>query len=228
MYSLEEQLMLVRKDGRSIRFIKDSSKEIQLEAIRESDYNLCIFRYCIDFEIKDFKDDFSERNIKMIKKDKIIALGIDDPILQMTKQVEDKSLIQSIKNLSKEMQLEAIKQNGHFIQWVDNPSKEMQLEAIKNSGYNIRFIENPSEEMQLEAIRESKFVLRYIKNPSKKVQLKAIKYNAVFIKLIDNPSLEIQLEAVKNSNYYPKIFQYCPDFKIEDFRDEILVKGLLG
>ena len=49
-----------------------------------------------------------------------------------------------INSMSREEQLEAVKQDGYLIQYIDNPTEEMKLIAIKQNGYSIKFIENPT------------------------------------------------------------------------------------
>lgn len=43
-------------------------------------------------------------------------------------------LINLIDNLSEELQIQAVKQNGSLIKHIDNPSEAIQLEADKQKG----------------------------------------------------------------------------------------------
>jgi len=76
--------------------------------------------------------------------------------------------------LAEDVQLAAVKQNGHVIQYIDNPSEELQIEAVKENAYAIQYIKNPSEQVQLEAVKEDGYAIDYIKNPSEAVQLAAV------------------------------------------------------
>jgi hypothetical protein len=76
-----------------------------------------------------------------------------------------------IKNPSVEVQMAAVKQNGHAIQFIKNPSVEVQMEAVRQNGYAIRHIKNPSVEAQMEAVKQHGNAIRHIKNPSVEVQM---------------------------------------------------------
>ena len=82
--------------------------------------------------------------------------------------------------------------------------------------------------MQLKAVKENGYAIKYIINPTEKVQLKAIKRNLFSIQYIRNPSKEAQKLAIINSEYHSEIFEFCPDFDEKDFKDEILLKRMLG
>ena len=103
------------------------------------------------------------------------------------------------KNLNKECQLEAVKQNGFTIKYIENPDKEVQLEAVKQNEYAINYIKNPDKDVQLEAVKQNKFVIYNITNPDKDVQLEAVKQDAFTIMYIKNPDKDVQLEAVKQN-----------------------------
>ena len=42
-------------------------------------------------------------------------------------------------------------------------SEEMQIEAVKEDGYNIRFIDNPSEKVKLEAVKQCPSIINDLK-----------------------------------------------------------------
>ena len=70
------------------------------------------------------------------------------------------SLLEQNWNPSIEIQLEAVRQNGHAIKYIKNPSLEVQLEAVKEHGNAIKHIENPTLEVLLESkINEPKRLL---------------------------------------------------------------------
>jgi hypothetical protein len=114
----------------------------------------------------------------------------------------------------KDLQLEAVKQDGLSIQYIKNPSKAVQLEAVKENGDAIDFIKNPIEEVQLEAVKQKGYAIEFISNPSEEVQLEAFKKNSRSIQYISNPSKVVLKEAVKK--YGHTIVQFlCKTIQID-------------
>ena len=87
--------------------------------------------------------------------------------------------IKFIKNPTKQVCLEAVKQDGCAIQYIKNPTKEMCLEAINDYGQSIQFIKNPTEEMYLEAVKQEGGSIQYIskKNQSFDIVQAFFNYN---------------------------------------------------
>lgn len=50
-----------------------------------------------------------------------------------------------------------------FFYYIRNPTKQVCLEAVKQDGNSIRYIKNPSEDICLEAVKENYKVIKYIK-----------------------------------------------------------------
>ena len=142
--------------------------------------------------------DKSDDDSKMATSDLKIVKELeitDDMLLDIVKQ--DGYAIDYIVNPSEKAQLEAVKQNGYAIDWIDNPSEKVQLEAVKQDGYAIYFIDNPSEEVQLEAVKQNGCAIKYIDNSSEQVKLEAVKESGYAIQFICNPSEEMKSEAIK-------------------------------
>ncbi len=59
--------------------------------------------------------------------------------------------------------------NVNFQKNINKLSKQEQLEIIKNDPYPIRYIKNPTIQIQLEAINYDPYTIRFIKNPKLKV-----------------------------------------------------------
>lgn len=110
--------------------------------------------------------------------------------------------IEYIKNPTKNVCLEAVKNNALAIKYIKNPTEKIYLEAIKNNGYVIKYINAPTEEMYLEAVKKNGSAIEYIKAPTEKICLEAIKNNGLAIKYIDNPTEKMCLEAIKEGGYF--------------------------
>jgi hypothetical protein len=89
-------------------------------------------------------------------------------------KVESDEILKHIKKHSlEELQIAAVKKNGHAIQHIKNPSESVQLAAVEQDGYAIQYIKNPSESVQLAAVKQNGYAIQLIKNPSESVQLAA-------------------------------------------------------
>ena len=101
------------------------------------------------------------------------------------------------EELSVELQLAAMKQDGMLVRYIANPSREVQLAAVTQDGFAIQYIEEPSLDVQLAAVRQNGLAIQYIKEPSRQVQLVAVTQDGFAIQYIEEPSLDVQLAAVK-------------------------------
>jgi len=111
------------------------------------------------------------------------------------------------ENPSEDLQLAAVKQDGHAIYYIKNPSEDLQLAAVKQDGHAIYYIKNPSEDLQLAAVKQDGHAIRYIIEkgiePSERVQFAAVQENWRAIGDIKNPTpkvkkLAAELEAKEN------------------------------
>lgn len=132
--SEEEQLEAVKRNGFSIKYIKNPSEEVQLEAVKYGTYT-----------IKYIKNPSERVQIESVKRNgcSIQYINNRSEEVQLEAVKQDGHSIQFIKNPSKRLQLEAVKQNGNSIQYINTPSKEVQLEAVKHDAYDLKYINNP-------------------------------------------------------------------------------------
>lgn len=77
------------------------------------------------------------------------------------KQIEDNIILEKLIN--NEINFSDLSEH-----YLPEP-EEVQLAAVKQDGHNIKYINNPSEEVQLTAVKQDKFAIGHIKNPSEKV-----------------------------------------------------------
>ena len=189
--TLEEQLVAVKQDPTSIRFIKNPSEEVQLAAVTQNGY-----------AIQYIKNPSEELQLAAVTQNGNAILFIKNPSEEVKLAAVNKygCAIQYIKNPSEEVQLAAVKENGFAIQYIANPSEAVQLLAVKKNGYLIQYIKNPSEELKLIAVNQYGLVIKHIENPSEEVQLAAVNNNGLVIKYIKNPSEDVKLAAVKQLN----------------------------
>ena len=72
-------------------------------------------------------------------------------------------MYRNLNEISEEIQLEKVKQNGLYIRYINNPSEEVQLEAVRKYGYAIQYIKNPSLELQIEAVKQYPYIIMDLK-----------------------------------------------------------------
>ena len=92
--------------------------------------------------------------------------------------------IQYFKNPSRQMQLAAVRDNGHAIKYINNPSDEILHVAIATTGDAIQFVKNPSVALQLKAVNKWYTNIQYIDNPSPEVQRAALQQNPDAVRYI--------------------------------------------
>ena len=112
--------------------------------------------------------------------------------------------IQYIDKPDEEIQLAAVQETGEVIEYIENPSETVQLAAIENFGISIKYINNPSEKVQLAAISGEMggpSYIKYIKKPTEEIQLSAVQQRGEVIKDINNPSEKVQLAAVQENGF---------------------------
>jgi hypothetical protein len=165
--------------------------------VRESDK---IIRFQYHFESEQFMDEKDSDDASYLKNSKV-----KNAFINFARKYKNGSIAIYYKDeqllKDKEIQLSAVKQDGHVIKYIKNPSEEIQLAAIKQNGYTIKYIKNPSEEIQLAAIKQDGLAIMYIKNPSERVQLAAVEQDGYAIMYIKNPSERVQLAAVEQDGY---------------------------
>lgn len=115
----------------------------------------------------------------------------------------DPTEISKIDNPSEEQQLFAVRKSGNTIKFIFekgiSPSKNVQIEALKQNGESIRHFKNPSEELQIIAVSNSKFAITHIDNPSEKIQLASVEAEGNSILFIKNPTEPVQILAINKS-----------------------------
>lgn len=145
--------------------------------------------------------------------------------------------VKYIKNPSKEVQKEAIKNVPLSVQYIEkideeigiisvkslwnslglikNPTEEIIKEAIKTKGWAIQFVKDPSEELQVLAVEKDYDAIKYIKNPSENVQLKAINNYYTAIRFIENPTLKAKIEAIRLNG---EAINYISNYDLDEIK----------
>ena len=184
MKIIEDNLFNDKYNELSIKYIKNPTKQVCLEAVKRNGY-----------AIQHIKNPTEEMCLEAVKRCGNTIKYIDNPTEEMQLEaVKQNGLsIKFIKNPTKEMCMEAIRQDELSINFIKNPTKDMYLEAVKQNGLVIFYIENPTEEMCLEAVKQNGLVIFYIENPTEEMCLEAVKQNGESIKFISkkNQSFDI-------------------------------------
>jgi hypothetical protein len=158
--SLKLQLLVVKKQGTVIEFIKNPSPEVQMAAVMNNGWALGFI-----------KNPSPEVQMAALKRNgnAIQWFKNPSPELQLTAVKRAPAAIRYIKNPSLEMQMAAVNNFGHTIRYIKNPSPEVQMAAVRETFAAIEFIKNPSPEVQMAAVTRHPSAMEYIDNPSPEV-----------------------------------------------------------
>ncbi len=163
-------LKSVKKNGRSLEFVKVQTPEICLRAIRE-DYSALEF----------VKNQTPEICIKAIKK--------NHHALQFVKEQTKEICLAAVKSnghaleyvndefKTHEIYLEAVKSNGFAISLIKEKTPDLCLEAVKFDPISLQFIEKKfqTEEVCIEAVKLNGMALEYVQKKSLKICWEAFK-----------------------------------------------------
>lgn len=110
---------------------------------------------------------------------------------------KDPYYIKSLTDVTEDMALVVVRENGALIRYIKNPSENVMWEALKQNPWTIEYIYNPNEDMCLYVVEKAWNSLKYIKNPSYNVIKKAIESKGWAIQFAQNPDIELQKVAVE-------------------------------
>ena len=153
MKIIEDNLFNDKYNELSIKYIKNPTKQVCLEAVKRNGY-----------AIQHIKNPTEEMCLEAVKRCGNTIKYIDNTTEEMQLEaVKQNGLsIKFIENPTKEMCMEAIRQDELSINFIKNPTKDMYLEAVKQNGLVIFYIENPTEEMCLEAVKQNGESIKFI------------------------------------------------------------------
>jgi hypothetical protein len=222
------ELLRVKEDGLSIKYIENPTVEIQLEAVKENAEALRYIKHPSEFiQEAALKSDIftafsyidnpsDELILFSLKQSGYILSKIKNPSRAMQKVAlrSDGYAIKSIINPDDELIKIALKQCGDCLEYIDNPTEEQQIIAVKQSSLVIQHIKNPSEKVQLASVIAAVYSFSDIRNPTKFVILETLERGGYMIEYVTNPTQEMKLLAVKNSD---EAIQYIdtPDEEIQ-------------
>ncbi|MDR2633596.1 MAG: DUF4116 domain-containing protein [Treponema sp.] len=78
---------------------------------------------------------------------------------------------------TRELCLEAVKQNGKALQYIKDTSEEFYLEAVKQNGFALQFIEKQTEELCMAAVSTNGLALQFVKKQTEELCMAAISQN---------------------------------------------------
>lgn len=97
------------------------------------------------------------------------------------------------KDMSKNMQYVAVRDNAFNIAWIDNPSERLQLLAVHKEPNAIEAIINPTLKVQLYAVNNGNYdTIKHIRKPCERIQLAALRKNLNAYEYIDKPTKRVQ------------------------------------
>ena len=139
--------------------------------------------------------------LEMVRKDGLNLMKV--PSKYQTKEICIEALKQNgnaivfIENQTPEICLEAVKQNKIALQFVKNQTPEICLAAVKRDGWTLQFVKNQTPKICMEAVKQDGYALKYVKNQTSEICLEAVKQDGWVLEFVRNQTPEICLEAVK-------------------------------
>ena len=120
--TLEEQLVAVKQDPTSIRFIKNPSEEVQLAAVNKN-----------GLAIQYIKNPSEELQLAAVKQNGYAIQYIANPseAVKLAAVNQNGYAIKDIDNPTEQVQLVAVSNDGDSIKYIANPSEDVKLAAYK-------------------------------------------------------------------------------------------------
>lgn len=141
--SLEKQAVL--HDGMSVRYVKNPSYELCLEAVKQ---NGLAMRY-------------------IANPDVYINFGLDEMYkICLAAVKQNGTAIKYVPSPNRSLYLAAVKQKGITIKSVPSPTPKMCFSAVRQNGMCIRFVPKPTYDMCLEAVKQNGLALRFVSDAS--------------------------------------------------------------
>jgi hypothetical protein len=109
---------------------------------------------------------------------------------------EDGMVIEHIKNRSKKIINEALRNRGEAIKFIEDPTDEQIKLAILNDPFCIKDIKKLTLDQQSLALRQDGLAIQHIENPPESLQLIAVKQKPAAISVIEHPTSKVQQEAI--------------------------------
>jgi hypothetical protein len=183
----KEIVKLLDQDPTLLRFIKNPTKEMQIECLKKDGTVIQYIRNPSEELQKVAVENNPEALFLIANPTDYVKIAV----------IESKpGFFSRINKSSNLVKLKAVEVGGYNIQHIQNPTKEMQMAAVRSEPSVIGLIINPSEEVQIEAVKSDFSVIQEIKNPSEAVQMAVIEQNAHGLSFIKNPTEAVQLAAV--------------------------------
>jgi hypothetical protein len=134
----KKDIEAVKKNVRSLRFIKEHDTEICMYAVKQDGLALCF-----------------------IKKQ-------DTEIYMEAIKHHGWSVLRFIYEKNKEMCMNAVKQDGNILKYVIEQDKEICMEAVKQQGLSLQYVIEQDAEICMVAIKQNRAALLYVKKTYKK------------------------------------------------------------
>ena len=136
-----EQYGLVKRaieiDGMALRYVKNQTPEMCLEAVRQNGYAL-------EF----VKDQTPEICLQAVRQKGCALQYVKNQTPEICLEAVRRSChaFQYVKNQTLEICLEAVRRSCHAFQYVKNQTLEICLEAIRQDSYALKFVKNQTPE----------------------------------------------------------------------------------
>ncbi len=189
--SEEFKMHAVRRNGMSLRHIKNPTDEHRQTAIRTT-----------PIVVTTLEDTTEEEWIVAAQNNGMVLEGARSKGFKVTNAVA----------------LEAVKNSGHAIMFAPEQTEEICRAAVEDSPYAISYIKNPSEEVCWEAINRIPATISYFKNPTSEMMVHVLSKRPSLLSDIKDPTIEACEEAVFHA---PSAMAYVPFGLRQEVRERV-------
>lgn len=112
------------------------------------------------------------------------------------------SAVRFIKDLTPELSIAAVKDNGHalgFIKHRQELTQDLIMEAVKQSGFALQYVDEQTPGICLAAVNQNGFSLQFVRDQTPEICLAAVQNYPLALEFVEKQTPEICLAAVRRS-----------------------------
>ena len=145
--------------------------------------------------------EFYSKYLELVKKDGLYLMSV--PLKYQTKEMcmeavkENSCALQYAEKQTNKLCLEAIKKEETALQYVKKQTSEICLASVKQWGSSLQYVKRQTPKICLEAVKQHGWSLKYVKNQNYEICMAAVKQEGTAVLFVNNQTPEICMEAVK-------------------------------
>ena len=106
-----------------------------------------------------------------------------------------------IKDVTPEIEMSAVKENGWALQYVKEQTPELAMAAVKRHGMALQFVKDQTPEVVIAAVKRTVYALQHVKDQTPGLMMRVVKQNPMALQHIKEQTPEIEMAAVKRDGW---------------------------